>query len=583
MGNHNTKKQIAIIGCGPRGLSSLEALFKFQSNKTNTINFIVTIFEPATHPGAGLVWNLEQSDSNWMNISDRALQNLQGRLKMNFENFVIPSFPSYSEWAKGFKNHDDARSGVVDKFSPRSMMGIYLSERYQSIAEVLMNEEILYVLKSKICKVSSEKEAFALMDSEGRIYSFEECLLTIGHQPIQPSKQITKWKAKSKKNNLNFIGDPYNESLYQNIVTNESVAIRGFGLAAIDIIRLLTVERGDTFELASAISYEFKYIASENSIKQITPFSLDGLPPMPKPIGEHIDKFFKPTQNQIHRFTSSIREQLSSEKNPTSIHFLITSFAEIATELFLDLGAKRVAYSGTHVTLEVLISRWLVNMQTKHELILDTNLSTEDYMLRAVNMALGKDRISLDYCVGQVWRHIQPIIYKELSHSNLPDNIIADIILLDESTKRYSYGPPVESVAQLIALSKAGKLNLNFINDPKIEIDEGGWHLKHNEESTKVHTMIDSVLDAPKLRNINSEIIEHLLKDELLSPVSSELGVETKKDGIVVLAKENESVNLTMLGRNCKGSVIGVDAILECFGPRIEDWARSTVERVHII
>jgi hypothetical protein len=220
-------------------------------------------------------------------------------------------------------------------------------------------------------------------------------------------------------------------------------------------------------------------------------------------------------------------------------------------------------------------------METRHPLILDTELNIEVYMSKAVQMALSLEPISLDYCVGQVWRHLQPTIYKELSHSNLSDTVISNIIALDESTKRYSYGPPVESVAQLIALSKAGKLNLKFIKDPEIEIDERGWNLICDGKNVTADTMIDSVLDAPKLKQINSAIIEGLLKDELLSPVNGELGVETRKDGIVVLAQANENVNLSMLGRNSKGSVIGVDAILECFGPRIDDWARGIVDRVN--
>jgi len=34
------------------------------------------------------------------------------------------------------------------------------------------------------------------------------------------------------------------------------------------------------------------------------------------------------------------------------------------------------------------------------------------------------------------------------------------------------------------------------------------------------------------------------------------------------------------LGRLCQGTVLGVDAILECFRLRIEDWAKGVVERL---
>ena len=42
-------------------------------------------------------------------------------------------------------------------------------------------------------------------------------------------------------------------------------------------------------------------------------------------------------------------------------------------------------------------------------------------------MAVGAAPVSLDYCIGQVWRHCHPSIYKALSHSGLKDEVLADI------------------------------------------------------------------------------------------------------------------------------------------------------------
>jgi hypothetical protein len=49
-----------------------------------------------------------------------------------------------------------------------------------------------------------------------------------------------------------------------------------------------------------------------------------------------------------------------------------------------------------------------------------------------------------------------------------------ELIALNQNTKRYSYGPPVESILQLIAMQEAGILLLDFVNDPEITlVDEG--------------------------------------------------------------------------------------------------------------
>ncbi len=68
--------------------------------------------------------------------------------------------------------------------------------------------------------------------------------------------------------------------------------------------------------------------------------------------------------------------------------------------------------------------------------------------------------------------------------------------------------------------------------------------------------------------------------DELIKPIYSELGIKTTKDGIIKTHHKNQFIPLAVLGRLTNGSVIGVDSISECFGPRVEDWAKATVKRV---
>ncbi|MEP0481335.1 MAG: hypothetical protein ABJD23_14025, partial [Nonlabens sp.] len=192
----------------------------------------------------------------------------------------------------------------------------------------------------------------------------------------------------------------------------------------------------------------------------------------------------------------------------------------------------------------------------------------------------GKTTVSLDYTIGQVWRHLQPTMYELFSHCDLNDLIMEDLIKLDESTKRYSYGPPVESILQLIALEDAGVLNLNYVANPTIDCNEKGWTLDNNKQTQHIDVMINTVLDPPRLIDIESGLIIDLISSDLLKPVTSDLGVSTNKDGTVQLDTKNNSIHLTMLGRNCKGSVMGVDAILECFGKRIEDWAHGITDRI---
>lgn len=92
--------------------------------------------------------------------------------------------------------------------------------------------------------------------------------------------------------------------------------------------------------------------------------------------------------------------------------------------------------------------------------------------------------------------------------------------------------------------------------------------------------MINSILDEPKLLDIKSPLVESLLQNNDIKPIHLELGIETSEDGYVVTPKNQPDVPIAVLGRLAKGSVIGVDAILECFGPRIKDWAEAYVAKL---
>jgi hypothetical protein len=191
-------------------------------------------------------------------------------------------------------------------------------------------------------------------------------------------------------------------------------------------------------------------------------------------------------------------------------------------------------------------------------------------------MATATSDITLDYCIGQVWRHCQSTIYAALSHSKISDDTLTKMIAVDESMKRYAFGPPVESLQQLKALHTAGVLDLRFLNNPDIKCDTSGWRLSNGTDTLNFSVMIDAVLDAPKIKAVNSPLLMSLLGDGLLKSVHDDFGVATTPDAFVVNELDAE-VPIAMLGRLAKGTVIGVDAILECFGKRPEAWARAAV------
>lgn len=571
---------LAIIGIGPRGLSALEH-FCNAISKYSDLNFpCITMYEREYTPGSGQVWSTAQSSVNWLNISQRALHELKGREAIDSANVQISGFPSYIDWLpKKERNSSDEQP---DLFPPRSLMGKYLFERFESITKSLSEQACFNVVQADVKKITYHNQQFTLHCENDKADSFDEVLLCIGHQPIEKDEQLAEWYsyALNKKDALLFT-EPYPVERLQEEPLNgkNNIAIRGFGLATLDVIRALTIDRGGNFEIVNEHTFESVYHASQKNPLQIIPFSLDGKPMVSKPLNARIDNKFTPSEEEMEDFKSSIRVYTDGEKEADDIHFLKSAIAKIAALQYQGLEEQAIHQFEQTETLVQTIYQWLEEEDIKHPALYnaqETVTTIDDYN----QMALGDRLITLDYCVGQVWRHCQPDMYQLFSHAKLNNELMAKVVVLDERMKRYAYGPPLESMQQLLALHKAGILNFDYVNNPTINLVENGWEISKDSSDTICSTMINSILDAPALLKVTSPLITNLLSDDLLQPVHSELGIKTKPNGLIELKREQEQIPLTALGRLCQGSVLGVDAILECFRLRIDDWAEGVVERM---
>ncbi len=574
-------RKITIIGIGPRGLFALEQFLSTHSEKKKFSAFQILLFDCSQYPGAGEVWNLEQPSTNWMNISERALTDLPAREAFELQGIPIPEFPSYSEWSA--KEDTNVASKSIDTFPPRAKMGNYLHQRFKSIIAVLVANEMVTLYPTKILTVIYEKNNFTLTDEDHKTYSADEVLLTIGHQPTKISEQIQDWLEHSKKTERALLFEesyPISKIIDAPRLDNESiVGLRGFGLATIDVIRALTIARGGQFKLIDERTREVDFVSSKKVPKKLVPFSLDGLPLAAKPINSEEDEKFTPTASEIKAFGKKISRASSEESEEKDTAFIIEAIAPIASRLYDAILKEHGNATKNSNELYHAITSWLSNPTYEHPFIFSKTNSTTETIAAFIQMATGNRMPSLDYCIGQVWRHCQPTLYKKFSHAKLPDEVIADTIKLDERIKRYSYGPPVDSIQQLLAVQKAGILDLDYIENPEIKLVDSGWELQSDKKSIVCDCMVNCVLDAPKLLEIKSSLIKSLLQDDLVKPLHSTLGIHTQTNGCVI-TEENKEIPIAVLGRLSKGSVIGVDAILECFGPRTKDWAKGAVARM---
>lgn len=573
-------KKIAIVGFGPRGLSALESLFIEAFKKKLKTKFSVTIFEKSNQLGAGNIWNTKQTEVNRLNISERALADLNGRKEIKIEHLTIPCFPSYTDWLPS--KDKNLKSTSADRYPPRKKLGKYLKERSDSIVNVLKEYGFLTVYNTLILDVDFKNHKSILTSLDNQKFIFDEVLITIGHQPTKISPDIEEFQIASYNKNFYCFPETYplkNIIKSKEINSEKNIAIRGLGLSMIDAVRALTLKRGGIFIVENTTNFKSRFINSDAVPKQILPYSLDGLPMVPKPLNAELDSVFALSSTQTEYLKNQLKKVTTGQKKIKNNSFLKKIIAKISSDIYIQLK-NNLNNKQSKKELENVIINWLSEPKFKHDLIESVDVKTEFLIESFVKMACGEQSISLDYCVGQVWRHCHRILYNYFSHANISEEGIASIIELDEQMKRYSYGPPVESMQQLLALVDANILNLDYCNNPEINIINKALVFSNENKKINVQVIINSVLDAPKLLEVTSPIVKNLLRHKLIEPIHSDLGIHTKKDGRIVTSDLKKNIPISVLGRLSKGSVIGTDAILECFGIKVENWANGLIKRL---
>lgn len=564
------KHNIGIIGCGPRGLYALECLLFELARRDMISKTAITIIDRSDYPGAGSVWNPTQSDANWINVSIRGLESLLGRESLVTKEATIPMFPKFTHWVT--TNHAISTCADKDIFLQRNMLGQYLSDRFTSLEKALQSTGLLKVVGDVAINFHSKDQKYYVETANSGAFIFDECLLTTGHLDTELDAQLSEWEIHSRDKACQLIPHPYASEI-ADLGSENTIALRGLGLSTIDIIRMLTDNHGVKFSKKKVYPFLEVSGSGETSCPTFVPFTLDGLPPMPKPASMVVDSFFVPSKSNEDNFRDAIKFHLNKALAPLSKDFLLIEFADSFTVHFashFDLEPKK---------LHAICLSWLMDNSYQHEMILDTDLDISSYIQQAILMSMGMAPPTLDYCIGQFWRHLQPTMYELISYSPMCDSVMAEIVAHDDSTKRYSYGPPAESMIQLLALMESGIIDTNYVDNPEITVDDKGWTLNSGEDHISCNIMINSVLPSAQPSKSTDTLMQQMLKSNEIAVVSDDLGIDVDTDACVVVGRESNK-NIAMLGRNTKGSVLGVDAILECFGDRPLSWAVALAERL---
>jgi uncharacterized NAD(P)/FAD-binding protein YdhS len=541
--------RVAVVGGGPRGLAATEALV---DRTPAAARLEVTVFEPHGHPGAGPHHDPDQTELNRLNIPLRAID-LPVRAEVG----------GFADWAA-----EALPDCGPDGFPPRAALGGYLAARWRSLAEGLPAGIALTRVAAAVTGAEPGGAGWHLAAGGARHGPFDDVVLCPGHQETAPDRQIARWRRHAAESGAMLMPVYPSDALMAAAEgwRGRTVAIRGLALSMIDAMRALTEGLGGAFLREPE---GLRYRPSGREPARLLPFSLDGIPPAPKPATAALDGRYDVGEAEAVRFERAVAAALGQEPGD-ALEAICAALAPIAAAV---LARHEVAGA------EAAVESWLAVERDDPERHGGRELPPAEILATTLAMAQGRRAPSAGYAVGQVWRKLQSPLRRAFNPATVGPETAAAVIGFDEGLKRYSYGPPVSAAEEMLALIAAGILDLRAVDDPDVAMVEGGWRLSAEEGEATATVMLDAVLVPPDLTQVSAPLISGLRAAGRLVPVAEKLGARVAADGRALDAEGAPVPGLALLGRLALGSVIATDSVHDCFGAAVGRWAEGVWSR----
>ncbi|MGH3625136.1 MAG: FAD/NAD(P)-binding protein [Sciscionella sp.] len=530
---------VVIVGAGPRGTGILERLLANVGELLPSRRLHIDLVDPFP-AGAGRVWRSEQPSLMLMNVASR-------NVTMFPDETVqcagpIRSGPSLHEWAGTVNGCPDVVAGTA--FANRATQGHYLAwvlDQVISQRPDLVAITVHQTAAERIDRRPDGRQRVWLVDRDEPLVT-DVVVLAVGHLEAEPAKEELLLADFADRHGLCYMPPCYTADVDLSVLRpGEKVAVRGFGLAFVDLMVLLTQERGGRF--VPGEGGRLRYLPSGQE-PLLYVGSRRGVPYRAK-----IDYGLAGSPAQLPRFFSAA---LIAER------FADRDRLDFCTDLWPSI-AKEVAWGYYHELFTAFPERvtmgWPQFAAAFAELTWGEPAMSE---LIAGSVPAVADRLNLDAldaplsgahfdCLDdlheQVYRHVvadvermtDPQFSAELGaylamlsvHAQLSEIIASGKL----SARAYiqdlrgwwfrffeyaSSGPPSSRLREMLALSEAGIVR--FIGPGIwIKADEqnsrflaGGMGVEEGVETT---ALVDARLPSPTLHTSTSTLLRGLYKD----------------------------------------------------------------------
>lgn len=500
--------RVGIVGGGPKAMYCLDALCEaLRDQPLGRVE--ISVFEPEEAPGAGRVYGKVHPDYLLMNFAAENIDAWHPKARRSRGAFL--------DWAK---NHAPAHADGHG-YAPRRVVGAYLADCFEQICQEAPACVTIRHVRSFVTRVQRGGGGWVIESSDGS-ETVQELLVATGHQD---------WWGTGRRSAVFPVQDQLSPDRYP---AGGTVALKGFGLTAIDAVLALTVGRGGSFAVAGE---QLSYVRSGREPGRVVLISRSGRPMLAKPDMRAIE---------LPAGFDAVSAALSCRIAGCA---RLSDVRRQLLEPLLDAVDAALGHAGGEG------AKWFDAWTTwaPH------HGDVAHLLHQSWRRATGAEPLGIPEVFGLLWRQVYAGIVTLVSHGGIAPREWPRFADFAREMERIAFGPPALNVRRLVALENTGLLTFK----------RADGHDRYDADAT---------IPPPTRRD----------PDGLISALLTAESVDLTLAGTVAVAADGAAISkgqpipaLSFIGRITEGCVLGNDTLSRKLHDTPERWARSVLRRVN--
>ncbi|MEU5422535.1 FAD/NAD(P)-binding protein [Streptomyces sp. NPDC020667] len=536
---------LVVVGAGPRGTGLVERIAANAPELLAGARLDLHLVDP--YPlGGGRVWRRDQSPLLWMNSTAEDVTMFTDET-VEQRGPVRPG-PSLAEWAAlvaegavpgiGPEVAREAGEANGRTYPSRRLQSAYLAWVYRRAVAALPPGVVVHEHRRRALRLSGPRDGRQYVQLEGRAEPLPADLvvLALGHLPAAPGAEEAALTGFAESHGLTYLPPEFTADSDLSVLRpGEDVLVRGFGLAFVDLMVLVTEGRGGTYtdDGTGTLTYHpsgrepVLHVGSRRGVpyraKIDYPWSGER-PPLPRFLGpaEAEELRRRPGPPDFRR---DIWPLVEKELGFAHYHRLFTAHPERTRVDWADFEAKYALCDPGSPELDALVSASVPEPADR------LDLAALDHPLAGLR---HHDTESLQ---AGLRAHIEADLARRSDPRNSPDLAVFLGLLSaygqllglgDIGTWWHGFfsylasGPPGPRLRQLLALSRAGYVR--FLGaDTEITTDPGRGTFRAHSPSvpgavTEARVLVEARLPAPSVARSGDRLLRGLADEATVTP-----------------------------------------------------------------